>query len=77
MIINYHMETLGQLAGLRGHISPLAAYSRCENLALLMDVWPETRECWVPLETLWGAMDTLDGATEPPTKRGFIIVTKN
>merc|ERR1711892_764998 len=77
MIINYHMETLGQLVGLRGHISPLAAYCRTDNMALVMDVWPETRESWVPLERIWGALDTFDGANEPPIKRGFIIVTKN
>eukprot|EP00092_Neocalanus_flemingeri_P015588 GFUD01016876.1.p1 GENE.GFUD01016876.1~~GFUD01016876.1.p1 ORF type:complete len:430 (+),score=113.03 GFUD01016876.1:921-2210(+) len=77
MIINYNMEALGQLAGLRGHISPLAAYSRSGSLALLMDVWPETRECWVTLEDIWRAMDTLDAASNPPTMRGFIIVSKD
>jgi len=79
MIINYNMEALGQLEGLRGHISPLAALSsgHTDSLALLMDVWPETRECWVPLTRIWSAMDTNDGANVPPVRRGFIVVTKN
>merc|ERR1719474_853315 len=77
IIVNYHMETLGQLAGLSGHISPLAAYSRSEDVVLLMDVWPETRECWVPIDILWKAMDTEDRATDPSTKRGFIVVNKH
>ena len=70
------METLGQLAGLRGHLSPIGALCESENMILVMDVWPETRECWVPIETLWFAMDTLDGGNDPPTKRGFIVVSK-
>ena len=54
------MSVLGQLAGLSGHISPLAAYSRTRDMALVMDVWWETRPVWVKLSDLWNAMDQVD-----------------
>ena len=57
------MSELGQLEGLSGHLSPLAGYCRAEDRALLLDVWWETRPCWVRLEDLWAAMDTLDTAS--------------
>ena len=57
------MEVLGQLVGLSGHISPLAAFCKARDMVLLMDVWWETRPCWVRLEDLWAAMDTLDSAS--------------
>ena len=60
ILINYHMSVLGQLAGLSGHISPLAAYSSTRDMALLMDVWWETRPVWVKLPDLWNAMDQVD-----------------
>ena len=60
ILVNYHMSVLGQLAGLSGHISPLAAYSRARDMALLMDVWWETRPIWVKLPDLWNAMDQVD-----------------
>ena len=63
ILVNYHMSVLGQLAGLSGHISPLAAYSRARDMALLMDVWWETRPVWVKLPDLWNAMDQVDPAS--------------
>ena len=60
ILINYHMSVLGQLSGLSGHISPLAAYSSTRDMALLMDVWWETRPVWVKLPDLWNAMDQVD-----------------
>ena len=64
MIINYHMTVLGQLEGLSGHLSPLGGYCRSQDRVLLMDVWWETRPCWVQLQDLWVAMDTVDPASK-------------
>ena len=64
MIINYHMTVLGQLEGLSGHLSPLGGYCQSEDRVLLMDVWWETRPCWVNLQDLWAAMDTVDPASK-------------
>ena len=58
------MSELGQLEGLSGHLSPLAAFCQATDRALLMDVWWETRPCWVPLVDLWAAMDTTDTASQ-------------
>ena len=63
IIINYHMSVLGQLEGLSGHLSPLGGYCRAEDRVLLMDVWWETRPCWVLLQDIWTAMDTVDPAS--------------
>ena len=41
---------------------------------LVMDVWPDTAECWASVEDLWRAMDTLDHANDPPTCRGFVTI---
>merc|ERR1712110_564832 len=75
ILANYHMSVLGQLAGLSGHISPLAAYSRAQDMALLMDVWWETRPVWVKLSDLWNAMDQIDPTSGK--KRGFVLVEAN
>jgi len=72
MLINYHMEVLGQLMGLGGHISPLAGYCAESDRVLLMDVWWETRPCWVKTQDMWQAMDTLDKSSSK--KRGFVVV---
>lgn len=73
IIINYHMSVLGQLEGLSGHLSPLGGYCRAEDRVLLMDVWWETRPCWVLLQDIWAAMDTVDPASNE--KRGFVSVS--
>ena len=57
------MTVLGQLEGLSGHLSPLGGYCRAQDRVLLMDVWWETRPCWVQLQDLWAAMDTVDPAS--------------
>ena len=64
VIVNYHMSELGQLEGLSGHLSPLGGYCRARDLLLLMDVWWETRPCWVLTQDLWAAMDTTDTASQ-------------
>ena len=68
------MEVAGQLLGLAGHLSPLAGYCADQDRALLLDVWPETHECWVALPTLHAAMCTTDSASGLP--RGWITVNK-
>jgi len=75
VIVNYDMLELGQLEGLSGHLSPLAAFCQATDRALLLDVWWETRPCWVPLVDLWAAMDTTDPASGK--KRGFVLVTNS
>jgi len=71
LVLNYHMGALGQ-GDVGGHLSPLGG--KAGDRALVMDVWPQTRECWAPVERLWSSIDTID-----PTnglKRGFILVSK-
>ena len=75
ILVNYHMSVLGQLAGLSGHISPLAAYSRARDMALLMDVWWETRPVWVKLPDLWNAMDQVDPTSGK--KVGMVCIIKS
>ena len=70
VIINYNMSVLGQLEGLSGHLSPLAAYCQTRDRVLLMDVWWETRPVWVELSDLWVAMDTLDPAIKEKVGEG-------
>ena len=92
ILVNYHMSVLGQLAGLSGHISPLAAYCRARDMALLMDVWWETRPVWVKLPDLWNAMDQVDPTSGKKVlvlilelviigtflfQRGFVLVETN
>ena len=67
------MEVLGQLMGLGGHISPLAGYCAESDRVLLMDVWWETRPCWVKTQDMWQAMDTLDKSSSMKV-RFFIII---
>ena len=75
VIINYHMSVLGQLEGLSGHLSPLGGYCRALDRALLLDVWWETRPCWVHLSDLWAAMDTLDTASNEKVDRtGWVVL---
>ena len=72
LLLNYHMETLGQAEGLGGHLSPLGGV--VGGRGLVMDVWPQTRECWAPLEMIWKSMDTMDKSSG--AKRGFIVLVK-
>ena len=62
------MEVLGQLLGLNGHISPLAAYCQNRDMVLLMDVWWETRPFWVKIQDLWESMDTIDSCSKRKVK---------
>ncbi|MEM7434818.1 MAG: phytochelatin synthase family protein [Myxococcota bacterium] len=71
VVVNYQREALGQ--GRVGHISPLAAYDRDSDSVLVLDTaahkYPPT---WVPVESLFAAMDTIDTSTGHT--RGFLEV---
>ncbi|XP_002730374.1 uncharacterized protein LOC100369208 [Saccoglossus kowalevskii] len=71
MVINYHMDVLGQGVPV-GHISPLAAYHQGSDRILLMDVWPDTYELWAPTKDLFNAMNTIN--TVDNKSRGYIVV---
>jgi len=70
IVVNYHMQTLGQSL-LFGHHSPLAAYHADTDRFLLLDVWPDTSECWATATSLYAAMNTVDGDTGKT--RGYCI----
>jgi glutathione gamma-glutamylcysteinyltransferase len=73
MVLNYHMGVLGQGEVLGGHISPVGAVAG--GRALVMDVWPQTREPWAELGRLWAALDTVDPASG--ARRGFLVVSRH
>ena len=68
---NYQREVLGQ--GRVEHISPIGAYNSESDSVLIMDTaahkWPHT---WVPVDELFAAMDTIDGASGQ--SRGYLLV---
>lgn len=70
VIVNYHMSTLGQTPFF-GHHSPLAAYHADTDRFLLLDVWPDTSECWATAGSLFAAMNTVDDASGKT--RGYCI----
>jgi len=71
IIVNYHMETLGQSPPF-GHHSPLCAYHAGTDRLLLLDVWAGTAVCWAPVDALYRAMDTVDA--ESGKTRGYCLV---
>ena len=79
IILNYDMSTLGQVPG-RGHFSLAVAIAKpiiCDkkqDFLLLLDPWPETPIAWVPIETMFLAMNTID--KESGEKRGCLIRKK-
>jgi len=70
VIVNYHMQTLGQSVGC-GHHSPLAAYHVDTDRFLLLDTWPDTSECWATASSLYTAMNIVDSDTGK--SRGYCI----
>jgi len=70
VVVNYHMQTLGQSPYL-GHHSPLAAYHADTDRFLVLDVWPETSECWATADSLYAAMNTID--SETGKTRGYYV----
>jgi len=73
LIVNYWRASLGQ--GEMGHMSPVAAYDRETDSVLIMDTasnrYPPT---WVPVELLFEAMSTVDGASG--RMRGYVAVSR-
>lgn len=73
LLVNYQRAELGQEAS--GHISPIAAYHAGTDSVLVLDVaahkYPPV---WVPLESLWKAMQV---PLNPETSRtrGFVEVS--
>ena len=76
IILNYDMSTLGQVPG-RGHFSLAVAIAKSVNdndrkdYLLLLDPWPETPIAWVPVESMFKAMKTVDNASGQ--NRGCLI----
>jgi len=62
IVVNYHMETLGQNLTF-GHHSPLAAYHANSDRFLLLDVWPDTSKYWATASSLYDAINTVDSDT--------------
>jgi Phytochelatin synthase len=72
IIVNYHMMSLlGQNLPF-GHHSPLGAYHAPSDRLLILDTWPATVECWVTVELLHAAMNTVDNETG--RTRGYCVV---
>lgn len=71
ILVNYGRSKLGEKGG--GHISPIAAYDRTADMALLLDVaaykYPPH---WVSVARLFSAMDTPD--SESHRSRGWLDV---
>lgn len=69
--LNYLRSEVGQLGG--GHMSPLAAYDRLGDRALVLDVARyRYAPVWVPLQTLFQAMRGVD--SDSGLSRGWIEV---
>lgn len=72
LLVNYERELLGQKR--MGHISPVAAYDADSDRALILDVaahrYPHV---WVPVDTLWEAMNAPINERTTRT-RGFVTV---
>lgn len=69
MIVNFKGRTIG--ASTNGHISPVAAYDKKTDSALLLDVAGYLNPWyWVPVAHLYGAMHTLDGHHY----RGYLVI---
>jgi hypothetical protein len=72
MIVNWRRDVIGE-EGQVGHLSPISAYAADSDRVLILDVaahaYPNT---WVPLATLFAAMDTIDG--DGGQTRGWVEV---
>jgi len=72
MIVNWRRDVIGE-AGQIGHLSPISAFDPASERVLILDVaayvYPKT---WVPITTLFAAMDTVDG--DGGKKRGWVEV---
>ena len=71
LICNYNMKLAGQGDWLGGHISPVAAFDKQTNSALILDVWKYTDPFWIGLETLLNSLSTDPDSNRP---RGFVEI---
>lgn len=73
LVVNYQRAALGQSRG--GHISPLAAYNREQDMVLVMDTashyYPQT---WVPVAKLFDGMQAVDPSSG--RSRGYVEVSR-
>jgi hypothetical protein len=71
LLVNYQRSELGQKEA--GHISPVAAYEPETDRFLVLDVasykYPPV---WVPAESLWRAMNTID--SDSGRTRGYVVI---
>jgi len=70
VFVNYDLLTLG-LGIANGHISSIAGYNSKSDMCLLMDTNWNVGKCWIPLQTLYAAMNTIDVAVQK--YRGCVI----
>lgn len=71
LVAAYDRAALGQTGS--GHFSPIGGYHAARDLVLVLDVarfkYPPH---WVPVESLWRAMSSIDGATG--RSRGYLVL---
>lgn len=61
VFVNYDLQTLG-VGMANGHIAAVAGYNEKNDMCLLMDTMWMIGKCWIPLQTLYDAMNTIDVA---------------
>ena len=73
LVVAFDREVLGQTG--TGHYSPIGAYHKESDMALVMDVarfkYPPY---WVPVELMWQALRTVDPETR--RSRGFFVMSR-
>lgn len=74
VIMNYHMETAGQLLKI-GHFSPIVGSHTAADLILMMDVGQHINSgpVWIKWDVVWAAMQMTDAQTQK--SRGFVVLT--
>ena len=74
MIVNYSLMYLAGLGEGGGHCAPVAAYDAQEDLVLLLDPRGQYHWAWLPLASVYEAMNTTDNVSA--AHRGWVMVTK-
>lgn len=74
MIVNYSLMYLAGIGEGGGHCSPVGAYDDQDDLVLLLDPRGRYRWAWLPLASLYEAMNTIDEVSQ--AHRGWVTVTK-
>ena len=73
IIVNYKMDKIDQSLPF-GHFSPIGGYNDEYDSILLLDTWFDDKVCWVKINDIFNAMNTID--TEDARFRGYIIIDK-